>query len=75
MTKIDKNDLQNISLIKKELKLKSVTSIKIKKGNYEIEIFKFWESEFIALEIIESKKNPKSFNISDGVKNFGGYVY
>tara|TARA_B110000014_G_C20000682_1_gene518556 strand:+ start:526 stop:972 length:447 start_codon:yes stop_codon:yes gene_type:complete len=38
MTKIDKIDLQNISLIKKELKLKNVTSIKIKKGTYEIEL-------------------------------------
>ena len=38
MTKIDKIDLENISLIKKELKIKSITSIKIKKGNYEIEL-------------------------------------
>jgi len=38
MTKIDKTDLENINLIRKELKLKNVQSIKIKKGNYEIEI-------------------------------------
>ena len=38
MTKIDKTDLENINLIRKELKLKDVQSIKIKKGNYEIEI-------------------------------------
>ena len=38
MTKIDKIDLQNISLIKKELKLKNIISIKIKKGTYEIEL-------------------------------------
>ena len=38
MTKIDKIDLENISLIKKNLKLKNIASIKIKKGNYEIEI-------------------------------------
>ena len=38
MTKIDKNDLANIHLIKKELKLKNIQSIKIKKGDYEIEI-------------------------------------
>ena len=38
MTKIDKNDLENINFIKKELKLKNIQSIKIKKGNYEIEI-------------------------------------
>ena len=38
MTKFDKNDLENIHLIKKELKLKNIQSIKIKKGDYEIEI-------------------------------------
>ena len=38
MTKIDKNDLENINFIKKELKLKKIQSIKIKKGDYEIEI-------------------------------------
>ena len=38
MTKIDKNDLENINFLKKELKLKNKQSIKIKKGNYEIEI-------------------------------------
>ena len=38
MPKIDKTDLENIALIKKELKFKNVTSIKIKKGDYEIEL-------------------------------------
>ena len=38
MTKIDKNDLENSNFLKKELKLKNIKSIKIKKGNYEIEI-------------------------------------
>ena len=38
MSKIDKTDLENISLIKKELKLKNITSVKIKKGDYEIEV-------------------------------------
>ena len=38
MVKIDKTDLENISFIKKELKLKNVTSVKIKKGDYEIEL-------------------------------------
>ena len=38
MTKIDKNDIENINFIKKELKLKKIQSIKIKKGDYEIEI-------------------------------------
>ena len=38
MTKIDKNDLENINFLKKELKLKNIQSIKIKKGDYEVEI-------------------------------------
>ena len=38
MTKIDKTDIQNINLLQKELKLKNINKIKIKKNNYEIEI-------------------------------------
>ena len=38
MTKIDKTDIENIKLIKKEANLKNVSKIKIKKNNYEIEI-------------------------------------
>jgi acetyl-CoA carboxylase biotin carboxyl carrier protein len=38
MAKIDKTDLENINFLKKELKLKNIQSIKIKKGDYEIEI-------------------------------------
>ena len=38
MTKIDKTDIENIKLIKKEAGLKGVSKIKIKKNNYEIEI-------------------------------------
>ena len=38
MVKIDKKDLDNIALIKKELKLKNLVSVKIKKGDYEIEL-------------------------------------
>ncbi len=38
MTKIDKTDIENIKLIKKEINLKNVSKIKIKKNNYEIEI-------------------------------------
>ena len=38
MTKIDKNDLENINFLKKELKLKNIQSIKKKKDDYEIEI-------------------------------------
>ena len=38
MTKIDKTDLENIKLIVKETKINTVTKIKIKKNDYEIEI-------------------------------------
>ena len=38
MVKIDKTDLENIQLISKETKLQNITSVRIKKGDYEIEI-------------------------------------
>ena len=38
MVKIDKTDLENIQLISKETKLQSINSVRIKKGDYEIEI-------------------------------------
>ncbi len=38
MTKIDKNDLENIKGLEKLLKSKNLDTIKIKKNNYEIEI-------------------------------------
>ena len=38
MAKIDKTDIENIQLISKETTLQNLTSVRIKKGNYEIEI-------------------------------------
>jgi len=38
MSKIDKTDIENIKLITKETKLSKLSRIKIKKGDYEIEI-------------------------------------
>ena len=38
MTKIDKTDIENINFLQKELKLKNINKVKIKKNNYEIEI-------------------------------------
>ena len=38
MSKIDKTDIENIKLITKEAKLSNLTKIKIKKGDYEIEL-------------------------------------
>jgi len=45
MTKIDKTDLENINFLKKELKIKEVQTVKIKKGNYEIEISSITKDE------------------------------
>ena len=53
MPKIDKTDLENISLIKKEFKLKNITTIKIKKGNYEIELSS--ETKGMTKSVINSK--------------------
>ena len=38
MSKIDKTDLDNIKIITKEAKLSNLSRIKIKKGDYEIEL-------------------------------------
>ena len=38
MTKIDKSDIENIKLITKEAKISNLSRIKIKKGDYEIEL-------------------------------------
>ena len=38
MTKIDKKDIENIKLIQEETKIGNISKIKIKKGDYEIEI-------------------------------------
>tara|TARA_Y100000590_G_C15407896_1_gene896442 strand:- start:266 stop:715 length:450 start_codon:yes stop_codon:yes gene_type:complete len=38
MTKIDKTDLENINILKKKLKIENIKKVRIKKGNYEIEI-------------------------------------
>jgi len=38
MTKIDKTDIENIKLITKATKLGNLSKIKIKKGEYEIEV-------------------------------------
>ena len=58
MSKIDKTDLENIALIKKELKLKNVTSIKIKKGDYEIELSSHNQSFSLNSPVSVSHKNP-----------------
>jgi len=56
MSKIDKTDLENIKLITKEAKLSNISRIKIKKGDYEIEI----SSESSSIIAPVSEKLPAS---------------
>ena len=56
MSKIDKTDIENIKLITKEGKLTNLSRIKIKKGDYEIELSS--ESSNIISPV--SEKLPKS---------------
>ena len=61
MTKLDKTDIDNILLLKKETKIGKLSKVKIKKGNYEIEI----SSEKLdfsntANHLIEEKSKKKS---------------
>ena len=77
MPKIDKTDLENISLIKKEFKLKNITTIKIKKGNYEIELSsetKVITKSAINSQNIEEKVEKKTiFHGKKLFSNFRGY--
>ena len=52
MTKIEKQDIDNIKLVVKETKLQNISKIRIKKNNYEIEI----TSE----DFVSSKSNSQS---------------
>ena len=62
MTKIDKTDIENIKLITKQTKLSNISRIKIKKGDYEIELSS--ESSNVLAPL--SEKQPKSkTNISE----------
>ena len=62
MSKIEKTDIENIKLITKETKLSNLSRVKIKKGDYEIEISS--ESSNVLAPL--SEKQPKSkTNISE----------
>jgi acetyl-CoA carboxylase biotin carboxyl carrier protein len=62
MSKIDKTDIENIKLITNEAKLSNLSRIKIKKGDYEIEL----SSESSSIIAPESKKPSSSkVNISE----------
>ena len=56
MSKIDKTDIENIKLITKETKLSNLSKIKIKKGDYEIEL----SSESSSVIAPVSEKIPES---------------
>jgi acetyl-CoA carboxylase biotin carboxyl carrier protein len=56
MSKIDKIDIENIKLITKETKLSNLSRIKIKKGDYEIEL----SSESSSIIAPVSEKTPTS---------------
>ena len=56
MSKIDKTDIENIKLITKQTKLSNISRIKIKKGDYEIELSS--ESSNVLAPL--SEKQPKS---------------
>jgi len=56
MSKIDKTDIENIKLITKEAKLSNLSRVKIKKGDYEIEL----SSESSSVIAPVSQKIPTS---------------
>ena len=70
MVKIDKTDIENIQLISKETKLQNINSVRIKKGDYEIEISSLPNSkkqEFI--QVSESKTKQQKTQIIEETVN------
>ena len=75
MAKIDKTDIENIQLISKETKLHNITSVRIKKGDYEIEISSqsnLTKPEFIQLQ--DSKTKQKKSEIIEETVNHENIV-
>ena len=72
MTKIDKIDLENIKLIRKETKINNISKIKIKKGDYEIELSSertdISDSVVKEAEPIKLKENIEDKNTEDIIK-------
>ena len=62
MSKIDKTDIENIKLLTKETKLSNLSKIKIKKGDYEIELSS--ESSNVVAPLSEIQPKSK-INISE----------
>ena len=65
MIKIEKNDIENIKNLEKELKSRNLSSIKIKKGDYEIEISKEYNKQTI--EKIQKKEQLINVDQSDTI--------
>ena len=59
MTTIDKKDIENISILQKTLIAKKLGSIKIKKGNYEVEVSKETESVLKSLDTAAEDKQSR----------------
>ena len=59
MTTIDKKDIENIETLQKTLISKKLGSIKIKKGNYEVEISKEAQSVLKSLDTVVEDKQTK----------------
>ena len=60
MSKINKSDLENIKILKKELKDSNLNSIKIKKGQYELEIALKESKKQLITEIDDKEKKLKN---------------
>ena len=69
MSKIDKTDIENIKLISKKTKIEKINSIRIKKGNYEIELSSLSNSGYKQIEKQESKKEPSEIKESVNQEN------
>ena len=59
MTTIDKKDIENIEILQKTLISKKLGSIKIKKGNYEVEVSKETQSVLKSLDTVAEDKQSK----------------
>ena len=65
MTKIDNKDIENIEYLKKALKSNNLGTIKIKKGEYEIEVSLRAESSLNSNNIALNKQQTKSSQTSN----------
>ena len=61
MTKIDKTDIANIKLIVKETDIDKISTVKIKKGDYEIEISSTSQNIPTNIKEIIPQNDPKNY--------------